>query len=431
MFDAGLIARFVVSAAILVALARLAGWLAERVRQPRVIGEACAGLLVGPAVLGSVAPAVRQGVLPPAVTPLIEIAASLGLAVYLVSVGMTAVRRGAGGDAAGAPHALALVSLLNFAVPFLAGVAVAVPIRGAVGVTAPGPAFELVLGVAFATSAVPVLARILDERPAYRDLGRLALAATATADIVAWAVLGMATALGRGTGPGLVLWPLALAGTGTTALLAGFAGRGPSRSSGAPHAGPGNERSRLDRRLSSIVFAVVGVVVLIGEPSGGSGIGIVFGSLLLGMAAASFLSAAGEWARLLRIVSAPLLSLYFVETGARADIRLLSNPDLVGLAVVVVVVSVATKVGAGVLGSRLSGMGTGDGLALGFMLNTRGLTELVVLNVGLTSGILSVDMFTVFVVMALVTTAMTGPALDLLASRAASRSFDRRAGRRL
>jgi len=141
---------------------------------------------------------------------------------------------------------------------------------------------------------------------------------------------------------------------------------------------------------------------------------LIFGSFLLGLAVGRTTRAPDRAIDPMRSIAGLLVPLYFIQTGVRADLALLLDPGLLAIGVALVAIAVAVKIGAALAASAVTGLRLRDGLVVGVMLNARGLTELVVLNVGLDAGIISARLFTLFVVMALVTTAFTGPVLDWL-----------------
>ena len=395
--------RFMLSVALLLLAARVGGGLAQRLRQPRVIGEVLVGLLLGPSLFGAFLPDLRGYLFPEPALPLVGAVANVALVTYMFLIGVDLRRPMTGGAAAVPMRRVVVTSLLNFVVPFAIGVA------GAEFISSPPAgtndlAFHLFVGVALAVSAVPVLARILDERGLLDDpLGRLAISVAANGDVAAWSVLGATTALVAGGSGSVFVWTLLIGGLAIVgALISG--------------------RTRRDRPVVSrislgtgdwTVGLLVGVLAATFATQAG-GIGVIFGSFLFGLAVGRLTSAPEAALVPLRGIANLLVPLYFVETGVRADLGSLADPRLLGAGLALIVLAVVVKMGAALAASALTGLRPRDGLVVGVMLNARGLTELVVLNVGLDAGIISVQVFTLFVVMALATTAFTGPALDRL-----------------
>ena len=217
-----LIARFVLAVAVLLVLAHAAGGVARAAGQPRVIGEVVAGLLIGPALLGSVAPALRDYVLPGEVGPLVNAVATIGLVVFMFLTGVEAAESRDVGRGSGTSRILIVLSVANFGLPFVVGVVLAAALDGQLRGGAPEAAFILFVGVALAVSALPVLARIVQERPQLDAFhGRLAVAAAANGDIAAWSLLGIATGLARQS-TGSTILPLAAAAIGAVAMSYGL-----------------------------------------------------------------------------------------------------------------------------------------------------------------------------------------------------------------
>ena len=325
--------------AAVILVGRLLSPIFRAIGQPPVIGEVIAGILLGPSLLGRVAPDAYQYILPADVAPLLGIVAQLGVILYMFLVGAELNPD----DVRHRVRATMAPALASVAVPYALGFGLAFsfhPRFAPDGVSAMH--FALFMGVAMAITAFPVLARILSDIGMTRsDLGVRALTCAAVSDIAAWCLLAL----------------------------------------------------------------VIGVVHMT------SGSTFVVAAFLAGVAIphdSRFALALDRWLR--PFVAVVLLPAFFAFTGMRTQIDLVSGSDWL---VVVLIIGVATagKFGGTLLGARISGLDWGTAAALGILMNTRGLMELIVLNVGLDLGVISPTLYTMMVLMALVTTMATTPIL--------------------
>jgi Kef-type K+ transport system membrane component KefB len=352
--NADLILHVLLALAVVVMSGRLVGRLVALIDQPAVIGEVLSGILLGPSLLGLVAPGAEAFLFPPAVRPALGTVAQAGVVVYMFLVGLefdTGLLK-----QRAAP--LIVTSQASIIGPFLFGCALGVALHsrlapGAVSVTA----FALFMGVAMSITAFPVLARILTDRGLTRTpLGVAALTCAAINDVMAWCLLALVV--------------------GATRAM----------------------------------------------PSGG-----VPGELVVAFAIGAVVPHHGAVARSMTtwlngIVTVMLLPAFFAMTGLRTQIGLVSSAGEWTICLAIILVATAGKFGGAALAGRLMGMSWRFAAQLGALMNTRGLMELVVLNVGLDAGLISPTLFTMMVIMALVTTAMTTPLLAL----ASGGSFSRR-----
>ncbi|MFT7837949.1 cation:proton antiporter [Saccharothrix sp. BKS2] len=399
-------------AVLLVAAAGRA--VARALRQPPVVGEVAAGLLVVPALVLLAGPAAPGTVLPAPVLAGLGVVAEVGLAWFLVGVA-TELRFGARGRALRRVVVGGLVpgAAAGIGVGWWVVAAAPAAVRG----NAPPAALVVFTAVAMAVTAVPVLARVLVECGlSGTRSAALSLGAAVVGDVVCW--LGLTVALGlaagaadaAGTANGANAaggWPARLAGLGACAAVALLGRR--------VLASPTPERwaARWPRRAA--------LLPVVAAPAGAAVAEAVGVSALIGAAAVALAVPRGQaWTAVARSVGrlgVAVVPVFFVVAGATAW----AVPDAGvpwGLAAVVLVLGSVTKIAGGWAGARLAGEAPGTALRVGVLLNTRGLTELVVLQVGLTSGVLSAPLFLALAVMALVTTATTGPLLALLDRRA-------------
>jgi Kef-type K+ transport system membrane component KefB len=388
---------------LIVVAARGLGSLFRKIKQPPVIGEMIAGILLGPSLLGMVAPQTQGFLFPAASMGSLQLLSQVGVILFMFVVGIELdvdmLRNKA--DAA------VLVSHASIIVPFFLGTGSALLIyRTLAPAGIPFSAFALFIGVAMSITAFPVLARILEDRQMTRSyLGSTSLACAAVDDVTAWCLLAVVVAIVKSSG---------IAGSALTIILTllfislmlfvvkpwlnRIVSRLPQEQTGS---------AWFLAAIFAFVFASAFVTELIG-------IHALFGAFLAGVC----MPPVPELRHFLRerletFSSVLLLPLFFAFTGLRTQIGLLN--DWAGWLICggLVFVAIAGKLGGSMSAARFTGMSWGDSFSLGALMNTRGLVELIVLNLGYDLGILPPRIFTMMVLMALVTTFMTGPLLQL------------------
>ena len=365
--------------------------------QPPVIGEVLSGILLGPSLLGRLVPATETYLFPEGVRPSLAVLAQLGIVLYMFVVGLEF-------DAASLRQRAApfvFTSLASIAVPFALGVGLAFFVYQSyspAGVRF--LAFALFMGVAMSITAFPVLARILTDRGLSKtELGFAALTCAAVNDVAAWCLLAVAVGVARATVSGAFMATLLT----LAFILFMFLVVGPAA-------------ARLVKRRdvdhpshNAIVWALAGMLVsaVIAEAIG---IHAIFGAILPPD------SPVAQHLALRRtpVVTMLFLPAFFALTGLRTEVGLLGGAQDWTVGVLVVLLATAGKLGGTVAAARLAGMPWRFAAQLGALMNTRGLMELVALNVGLDLGVISPRLFTMMVLMAIVTTAMTAPLLDAL-----------------
>jgi Kef-type K+ transport system membrane component KefB len=388
--------------AVIILVARLSGELARRLGQPAVIGEITAGLALGPSLLGLLPGDLPHRLFPTEARGVLNAVAQLGLVLFMFLIGLEAdvslVR--------GRVKLATTVSLSSIALPFALGVPLALVLhqRHHSGAAADLLPFVLFIGASLSITAFPVLARILTERELDRTpLGALALATASLDDVIAWSLLAVVVAIVVSGGPagallvalGAVVFSLVLVYVARPAMAALFRRSGPAG-------------------LSSGGFAFVLVGVLTAAwTTDRIGVHLVFGAFAFGVFFPSDPALREAVAHRVEAVTVLLLPVFFVVTGLGVDLSRISLGGLGELALILLV-AVGGKVGGAYLAARLNGLDGRRALALGVLANTRGLTELVILGIGRQLGVLDAELFGLLVVMALVTTAMAGPLLDLV-----------------
>ncbi|WP_405181159.1 cation:proton antiporter [Nocardia sp. NBC_01377] len=373
---------------VIMAVARVLGWLAEKIGQPAVIGEITAGILVGPTVLGA---DLSSALFPDEIRPYLSLLANVGVAVFMFVAGLELDR----GMFAGARRSISVVSAAAYLFPFVLGCGVAA-IALSRHATGDRLNFALFVGCALAVTAFPVLVRILHDRGLIRTrLGQLSLACAALVDILAWSALAVVLAVAHpaaGTQWRLFLLIPLVAVTWWVV-----------RPALARLAAVGTEQT--------MIVVGVGGALLLGAVTEWIGLHLIFGAFAFGVVFPRTRRTSVESGA--RVLSSVLLPGFFVVSGLAVDLGSLDR-TAVGELTVIVVVAVAGKLLGVYLAGRATGLCPRPAAALAALLNTRGLTELVILNVGLGIGIIGPQLYSLLVVMALVTTAMTAPALRVI-----------------
>ncbi|HEX4895585.1 MAG TPA: cation:proton antiporter [Solimonas sp.] len=393
--------RLLLQIVVVVAAARLVGLLARRLGQPAVIGEILAGILLGPSLLGSVSPAALAFLFPASSLPPLQLLSQIGVLLFMFLVGLevdlSELRRKA--------RSALLISHSSIVLPFLLGLGLALgtyPLFAPPGISF--QAFGLFMGIAMSITAFPVLARILEERGMlHTPLGRSAIACAAIDDVTAWCLLALVIALVQAGSLAEASLGIVLACAYTAFMLRGLR---PLLARWAEQ-----RTARGDEALGLSV--ALGLLFASAATTEAIGIHALFGAFLAGAVMpvhGPFRAAVRE--RLHGFATLILLPLFFALTGLRTELGLLTSPTDLLLALLIIAVAVAGKLGGGLLAARLTGSSWREAFMIGTLMNTRGLMELVVLNIGYDLGILSPRVFSLMVVMALVTTLMTGPLLD-------------------
>lgn len=391
------------SLTIIVVTARAVGGLFGLIGQPAVVGEVVGGIMLGPSLLGKISPTLYAQVLPPAVTPFLTVYAQLGVILYLFLVGLEldlSVIRKAG-------HTTVAISHASIVLPFLLGSGLALvlyPRLATSGVSF--TVFALFLGVSLSVTAFPVLARILTDRQIARSpMGIIALTCAAIDDVTAWCLLALVVSISHAR---------AIEAVRTVALTIAFV------VVVLQVVAPLVRRlmPRIDRveNLRRTELSIL-LVAMLASSMTTEYIGIhgFFGAFILGAIIPHGSRVATEMNRRLGdFVAVLFLPAFFAFTGMRTQIGLLSGAQSLILCGVITVVACIGKFGGTLIASRLSGLGWRDSAALGILMNTRGLVELIVLNMGLDLGVISPTLFAMLVLMALVTTFMTTPILQVL-----------------
>ena len=401
--EGGIFLHLLLALAAIIVLGRILSHLFVHLSQPPVIGEVVAGILLGPSLVGARLSAL---VLPPSVGPSLGVIAQLGVVLYMFIVGVelnpALLKRRA--------QATLIISHTSIFMPFLMGAGLALYLyprysNGTVNFTS----FALFIGVAMAITAFPVLARILtDYRIARTRLGVLALSCAAIGDVTAWCLLAFVIGVAKAEmGQGLYV----SAGALGYILFMYLAGR--------PFMGWITRRCERDADRTEFAVTLIFVALLLSAlATEAIGIHAIFGAFLLGCVIPCDSAVARTLMhRLESVVTVLLLPAFFAYTGMRTRLDLLNQPSDWLICGLIVLVATLGKTGGAYAAARLSGLGSHNAALLGTLMNTRGLMELIVLNVGLELRVITPALFSIMVLMALVTTALTSPVLDYLRAR--------------
>ncbi|HZN37652.1 MAG TPA: cation:proton antiporter [Planctomycetota bacterium] len=388
---------------VVILAARATGALFRLFGQPPVIGEMLAGILLGPSAFGLLAPAASAFLFPASISPMLNIIAQVGVVLFLFLVGLeldTAVLKKR-------TQASVAVSHASIVVPFVLGGALALLLYPRLSSNdVPFLAFALFVGVSMSVTAFPVLARILTDTGLMKSpLGIVALACAAVDDVTAWCLLALVVGIAKAnTDTAIVTMALAVVFTAAMLLLV------------RPRLARWARGFATDQSVTAGAIAFVFVGLLLSALATESiGIHALFGSFLFG----ALIPHDSPLARvvvgkLTDVVVVLFLPLFFAFTGLRTQVGLVSGFENWLLCALVIAVAIAGKFGGSYAAARFTGLPVRESLALGALMNTRGLMELVVLNIGLDLKIISPTLFAMMVLMALVTTTLTTPLLYVL-----------------
>ena len=389
---------FLQMAVVLIA-ARLMAALSRLVRQPAVIGEMAAGILLGPSLLGRISPGIMNGLFPPAGLGPLYALSQLGLVLFMFLVGLE-LRPG---SLRGSAKSVIAASQASMAAPFLLGGALAWALYPRLGEGAPRLPFVLFLGAAMGITAFPVLARILaDRKMMHTRAGMFAISCAAFDDLAAWCLLAVITVIAR---PDAAQTPLPWRFAALTAyILVMLVLLRPALRRSLPANAPAS-LGRFGLVLILLLLSVWATEAL--------AVHALFGAFMMGIV----MPKGGQFEKDIRerlesLTLVLLLPLFFAYTGLRTSIGLLNSGELWLLCGLIVIAAVGSKLLVSALMVHASGMPWRESLAIGVLVNTKGLVELVILNVGLDLHILSPTLFSMMVTMALATTVMTSPLLD-------------------
>ncbi|MFI5152208.1 MAG: cation:proton antiporter [Chitinophagales bacterium] len=388
---------------VIILFARCFGFLFKKMGQPAVIGEIAAGIFLGPSVLGWLFPGVAQFLFPVQSFENLQFLSQIGLILFMFVIGMEldaeVVRKQA--------LEAVIISHASIIIPYAFGVLLSYFLYTQfANPEIPFLAFALFMGIAMSITAFPVLARIIQERGmSGTRLGTLALTCAAAGDVTGWCILPIIIAIVKAGSSANVLFTVGL--VIIYALMMFFLVRPALKKVHQVAGGKSNNRT-----LMAIIFIVL---LLSAYATESLGIHALFGAFIAGLVMPQdkhFREIVSGKIEDISIVL--LLPLFFVITGLRTQVALLNDSTLWAAFGWILLVAVMGKFGGSTLAARVVGQNWKDSLSIGALMNTRGLMELVVLNIGYDLGILSTEIFSMMVIMALLTTFMTNPALNMI-----------------
>jgi Kef-type K+ transport system membrane component KefB len=399
--------QLIFSIATILLATHVVGWIFQHIGQPRVVGEMTAGIVLGPSLFGRFFPGAFAVAFPASSMPALTVLSQLGLLLFMFVVGLEVdlkrvLRQGA---------AVVLISNVSIVLPLAMGVGLAKALypQFAVETVAFFP-FALFMGTAMSITAFPVLARILKERNLLgTGLGSMAISCAAIDDISAWLLLAVLTAVVHSAQS----WHhLAV----TLLLLVAFVAimLVPIRRAASFL----ESRYQHNRAGLEFISSLILFMLAVSWTTERLGVHALFGAFMAGLVMPkSERMIADVVDRIESLSLALLLPLFFALTGLRTRIGLLTDKSMWGYAGAIIATAIAGKLAGAAFTARATGMNWKDSFGLGVLMNTRGLVELVILNAGLDLGILSPALFTMMVLMALVTTFMTSPILSAMKIR--------------
>lgn len=397
--------RFFLQVAFILGVCRLVGWVAARLGQPQVVGEMIAGVIMGPSLFGAVWPEAQEWMFPKDSKAVIFSVCQIGLAYYMFLIGVefdwSLIRTRL--------RSAAAVSLSGILAPFALGAGAAWflkdhwPLFSARTTMLEGMLF---LGAAMSITAFPMLARIIYERGLTgTSLGTLALAAGSIDDAAAWCVLAIVLASFAGNAS---IAAMAIGGGILYVLFVAFAMR-PLLC----------RMARLTEKRGELTHPMLGftfMLVMLGSWfTDVIGIYAVFGAFILGVAVPKGLFAQKLHLHTEKMTTTFLLPIFFIYSGLNTKIGLLNNINLLGVTLLLLALSIIGKGVACYVAARAHGEPNREALAIGTLMNARGLMELIILNIGLQHGVITQELFTMMVIMAIVTTLMATPVFNLVA----------------
>jgi Kef-type K+ transport system membrane component KefB len=398
-----LVAAVFLALAIVLIVCRIFGYVATKLGQPRVMGEVIAGLALGPSLLGAISANWQATFFPTDTLTGIGVVANLGLIFYMFLVGLEVDR----GQLKGKVAQAAAISNASVAVPLLLGIAIALPLYKLVGPNKKFVAFAIFIGVSMSITAFPVLARILAERRMIkRPVGALAIACAAIDDVTAWFLIALAIAIASSGTFGDVAKTIGEA-VAFTLFMALIVRRVLARMATA--------FDEVGRIPSGWFAAIIIGVLLSAYITQEINIAFIFGAFIMGMIMPRHARMSEEITRRIDdFVVTLLLPIFFVYTGLRTNVGLLDRPELWLITLLLIAVAIVGKLAGASIAARVSGYDWRASAVIGTLMNTRGLTELIVLNLALDVGAISDTLFAMLVIMAVVTTLMAGPLMKLL-----------------
>jgi Kef-type K+ transport system membrane component KefB len=405
--------HFFLQLALIIAACRIVGWLGQKfLAQPQVVGEMIAGVILGPSLFGLLLPDIQAAIFPKETKSVLYTGAQLGVGLYMFLVGTTLQL----GHFKSKAKSAVSVSAAGIIVPFLIAVALTPWLLTIPDLFAPDISqfnATLFMGACIALTAFPMLARIINERGlANTSLGTLSLTAGAFDDAVSWCVLAVVLAT-FGGGPGVAV--LAIGGAIVYAIFIILFGRKLLAPLG-----------RIVEREGEMSLTVLGITLSLFCLSAFLmdiiGIHAIFGGFILGAVMPRGLFAAELKKKIEPLAVVLLLPMFFTYSGLNTRMDMVNSVDLLLIALAILAASIAAKFGACYIAARIAGEDNRTALGIGALMNSRGLMELIIINIGLQKGIIGPTLFSMLVLMAIVTTMMASPLFEAVYGRKARES---------
>jgi len=389
---------------VVVTSSKFLGGFFKRIGQPSVIGEITAGILLGPSLLGLFFPEVMNFIFPPSTFAVLQLTSQIGLILFMFTIGLEVDL----GIFKSKAVSAVVISHVSIVFPYFLGVVLAWFLYSSYAPSnVPFITYALFMGIALSITAFPVLARILRERNLTRTTaGKLAIICAAIDDVSAWCILALVIGIANAGGLSASLMTFVWSALYIAGMF--FVVKPLLKKVSTKHFIEGKS----DFTFSAFVFLTLIFSSLMSEVIG---IHALFGAFLAGVVMPSATTVREVFTDKLEDVSVTLLlPLFFAFTGLRTEIGVLSGGNLWLLCAGIIGIAVVGKFAGSTVAARLVGQSWKDSLIIGALMNTRGLMELIVLNIGYDLGILTKEIFTIMVLMALATTLMTGPALNAI-----------------
>jgi Kef-type K+ transport system membrane component KefB len=389
---------------IIMLVARLMGYLFQRIGQPMVVGEIVAGLLLGPSVLGAVAPHLSGIIFPGHSVDILQQLSQLGLIFFMFIIGMELDTQAFKKSAKTA----VLISVASIVIPFVSGILLALYLYDEFSFDhIPFSSFALFMGTTMSITAFPILARIVQERKLTRSrVGTMAISIAAIGDVIAWCILAVVIAIVKSGGISHSLITILL--SVIYILFMFYLIKPLMYRIGRVY----SSREAMSKPIVALLFLMILFSSLVTEAIG---IHALFGAFMAGVVIPDNLNFKRVFTEKIEDISLViLLPLFFVSTGLRTEIGLINSGHLWIVCLLITLTAILGKFGGTLFASRYTGLSWGNSLALGVLMNAKGLMELIVLNIGYDLGILSPEIFAMLVIMALATTLITGPGLNIV-----------------
>jgi Kef-type K+ transport system membrane component KefB len=395
----------VLQIAVVVALCRIVGSLFRLIHQPRVVGEMFAGILLGPSLLGWLAPGISAYLFPPTSLGFLNALSQVGVMIFMFLVGLGINPK----ELKHHGHAAVLTSHVSITAPFVLAAFLSLYLYPRLSDDSVAfSSFALFMGAAMSITAFPVLARILTEKNLLGSrLGTIAIACAAVDDVTGWCILAYIVVLVRSAHSSNPIW-LTVGGLIGFALFMIFIVRRAVRRFQTIY----ERQGALTENLLALMLLLVLSSALLTE---WLGLHLLFGAFLTG----AIMPKEHQFVRYIvdrfeTVAITLLLPLFFAFTGLRTNIALVNGPEMWMYTALIILVATSGKLGGSMIASWLAGMPVREAAGLGTLMNTRGLMELVILNIGLDIKVISPTLFSMMVMMALFTTFMTTPVLEII-----------------